>query len=206
MSRKNDIATENLTLIAFFSSFLLLNIRSIHRIKNVNFWAEDAAIFASSALAKGWETLYFGLTGFQVLIQRFIAKIGVYLVPLDQYPLFYHEAYIICAALVLSYLTHDDFEHIVPGKKNRFFLILVLCFASGLGECLGNLCNLHWFFSLGLGLMILRKLESRTTNRHIVAATLFAVSMGQSIVFIPFFFLRWILQNKGKSTMHIMSS
>ncbi|MCM0605519.1 MAG: hypothetical protein KA715_05465 [Xanthomonadaceae bacterium] len=183
-------------LRAFILCVLLFNVRAYDRLMHLNLWAEDANDYARSAFELGWGSLLLPIAGYQTIIQRFIAIIGTY-VPLEALAHFYFETYILCASAVIAYFVHDDFEHIITKAKNRFFIAGTLCVVAGIGECLGNLCNLHWYFSFGLGLLAMRRLDRETKPVHIIIAILFGFSAGESLMFAPLFALRAWLQRKS---------
>lgn len=185
-------------LRAFLLCILLFNIRAYDRVLHLNLWAEDANDYAQAAFDLGWNSLFLPIAGYQTVIQRLIAILATYL-PIEALAHFYFEAYILCAAAVIACITHDDFEHIIPKAKNRFFVSLTLCLVAGVTECLGTLCNLHWYFSFGLGLLALRRLDRETKTGHIFIAVLFGLSAGESLMFAPLFTVRAWLKRKSTS-------
>lgn len=177
---------------AFLLCFLVLAIRSWARLWYPEFWAEDAAVFFADALKTGYSSLTLPFAGSFHTVQRLISLATIHLLPVAWWPgAVCLSCYIITAAIAGA-IVRPGHAWIIPSSAARFAVALMLCFAAGLDEMLGNLANLNWIMLIWLGLLGLRDPRQKITVVELGAAVMILLSVGTAILLVPLFAWRTV--------------
>ncbi|WP_155763545.1 hypothetical protein [Mycobacterium asiaticum] len=179
-------------LVAVLVGACVLMLRGSLRLLHPAFFAEDGAIFLSQAHNRGLGALVQPYAGYLHLIPRLVAATLTPL-PLALTPVVYTSAALLLHLTMLTPALSARLEWVIPGRKLRALLFVLLCLMLPLGEVAANITNLIWIGGVCLLLLMLSgDPQSRGAKiAESVAVTILGFSGLMSIFIGPWFLWRW---------------
>lgn len=197
----DEHSTQNASVYwwAFAACLLVICFRGWTRLQFPELWAEDAMVFYTDVLKFGNHSLIIPLHGSSQFLQRLIPLVITNAFPVSSWAFANTFVCFVIAAGIAATIVRPGHGWIIPSLGARVAVALMLCFAPGLNEMLGNLCNLNWMLLLWLALLGLRSPSQRISWSEIIAAVIIIFSVGTGILLIPLFAWRVISTYKQPS-------
>ncbi len=170
----------------------LLMFRGWDRLAHAELFAEGM-VFVGDALNGGWLSVFTTKDQFWHVAPRFIATLVVKVVPVADIPLFTNLACYATTAAVAASVVRPCYRWIIRDDAARVVLALLLTFAPGLIEILGNLAGMHWSLLLWMGLLTLKDPKYPLTAWELTLAAVTLLTSAGAVVFMPVVFLRVLL-------------
>ncbi|MGZ3697158.1 MAG: hypothetical protein ACXWP5_03610 [Bdellovibrionota bacterium] len=193
----NTLRKTPLQLRVFLACLALLILRSWDRLTHAQIWAEDGSRFLPEAYQYGVHSLLIPIGGYFLSVSRLIALIATS-GPTTMAAFWVTSLSLLVFGACISFISREEFAHLIPSKSVRISVAIGLCFVSGMTEGFGNLANLHWILVFWLGLLALRPVAAPLSFLTLLLAWLAAGSGGESVVLIPVFGYRLILALKRR--------
>ncbi len=181
----------------FLFAFSILLFKGIFKIYYADLWAEDGRIFYQQAITLGIKSFFKPYAGYCHTLPRIL----IYLFS------FFHAVFLPFLIIISTYsiysfvliqFTKLHYTWIIKNSNLKPFIIILLCFAPGVDNVVGNLANLHWILLAFLGVLSLKELSYKYTLAELVFSFLCIASEGATIILLPVFILRVIIKKTHK--------
>ena len=166
--------------------FGILLVRGHGRLIHAELWAEDGSIFLRDALQAPLSSVLMPYAGYLQVVTRMLA-LGVSFLPLEWIP---HAIVLASYGLfsaIVSAIVGEEYAWLIPTRRARVLCAVLLCFAPGLNEILGNMTNVHWLLFFWLCLLSLRGWSFAYRGIHFAGAGIAAFSTPCGLLLIPVF-------------------
>lgn len=160
------------------------------------FWAEDATEFFFGALSIGIGSLVTPVYGYHLFTSRVIAYTATFF-PVLWAPYIYSVACLLITAFAAAYFSREGFSWIIPSRKFRLFVCVVLAIAPGTAEVYFNLSNLPSVLTV-LGLLMLLEKPFRPSPMKFATLLILLPSAGQMLLLAPVVGSLWLLTRERR--------
>ncbi|QNI06764.1 hypothetical protein GAN17_11000 [Mycobacterium kubicae] len=178
----------------------ILFLRGILRLWRPGLFAEDGAIFLAQAHNQGLAAIVQPYAGYLHVIPRLVAAL-LGTLPLTFAPVMYPAVALLLHLAMLTPALSGRLEWIIPGKRLRALLFVLLCLMLPMGEVYANVTNLIWIAGVCLLLLMLSDDPRARSARiaELAAVAILALSGLMGMFMAPWFVWRWWRMRTGHS-------
>ncbi|MCG5053900.1 MAG: hypothetical protein KA712_13130 [Myxococcales bacterium] len=162
----------------------LIAFRNPTALFRAEFWAEDGSCFFQGWWDLGYTSLWTPVTGYQLFLSRLIAWLSGLLLPIVALPYAYAATAMAVNAFCIAYFVRDGFSWLLPSRKARLFVALVIAIGPGTAEVFLNLANLQATLTW-LGVLLLLEKPWQPNVLRVIALIGLFLSTGSAFVMGP---------------------